>query len=122
MPKEASLAKRSPGQALMRGRDALRRQAWKEAFEHLSDADRETSLTPEDVEGFAMTAKLIGKEKESLDLLIRAHQSFIDCGEVRRAARCACWLAMSLLNTGEVAQGGGWVARGQRLLEDHKQD
>jgi DNA-binding CsgD family transcriptional regulator len=31
--------------------------------------------------------------------------------------RCAFWLAFALLNSGQVERGGGWVARGRRLLE-----
>ena len=39
-------------------------------------------------------------------------------GDVARAARCAFWLAFGLLNKGDVARGGGWVDRAQRLLDD----
>ena len=35
-----------------------------------------------------------------------------------RAARCAFWLAFGLLNNGDLARGGGWVDRAQRLLDD----
>ena len=38
------------------------------------------------------------------------------------AVRCAFWLAMVLLTSGEMAVGGGWVARSQRLLEDVPDD
>ena len=37
-------------------------------------------------------------------------------GDPARAARCAFWLAFGLLNAGELARGGGWVDRAQRLL------
>jgi len=36
---------------------------------------------------------------------------------VERAVRCAFWLAYALLNKGELARGGGWLARARRLLE-----
>ena len=35
-----------------------------------------------------------------------------------RAARCAFWLAFALLNSGDLARGGGWVDRAQRLLDE----
>jgi DNA-binding CsgD family transcriptional regulator len=39
-------------------------------------------------------------------------------GGVERAARCAFWLAFGLLNRGELARAGGWLARARRLLDD----
>ena len=41
---------------------------------------------------------------------------------MQRAARCAFWLAFGLLNRGELAPGGGWIARARRLLDDHELD
>lgn len=52
----------------------------------------------------------------------RAHQECARIGEVARAARCAFWLAFALLNNGEVARGGGWVDRAQRLLDERRLD
>src|SRR6266849_5733223 len=40
----------------------------------------------------------------------------------RGAARCAFWLGFTALIQGETAQGGGWLARGQRLLDDGRHD
>ena len=39
-----------------------------------------------------------------------------------RAARCACWLVFVLLNGGEFARAGGWLARARRLLDDGQRD
>jgi DNA-binding CsgD family transcriptional regulator len=41
---------------------------------------------------------------------------------VRRAVRCAFWLAFELMNSGETAQAGGWLARAARLLESFGPD
>ena len=41
---------------------------------------------------------------------------------MERAVRCAFWLAIGLFNRGEIARGGGWVARARRLLDDLQQD
>ena len=46
----------------------------------------------------------------------------MQAGDVARAARCAFWLAFILLNKGELASGGGWVHRAQRLLDDGQLD
>jgi DNA-binding CsgD family transcriptional regulator/tetratricopeptide (TPR) repeat protein len=39
-------------------------------------------------------------------------------GDAVRATRCAFWIAFGLLNSGELARGGGWVSRAQRLLDE----
>ena len=66
----------------------------------------------------AQASLLIGKEREGLEILARAHQSFLALGESRAAARCAFWLGFIALLGGDVAQASGWLSRAQRLLED----
>jgi DNA-binding CsgD family transcriptional regulator len=105
-----------------RGRDAFDRQAWGRAYEHLSAAAYDEPLEVEDLERLASAAYLIGHSEESSDIWTRAHQECARLGDVARAARCAFWLAFALLNSGELAKGGGWVDRAQRLLDDRKLD
>jgi DNA-binding CsgD family transcriptional regulator/tetratricopeptide (TPR) repeat protein len=50
-------------------------------------------------------------------MLERAHHEFLSRGDVEAAVRCAFWLAFLLLGGGQVERGGGWVARGRRLLD-----
>jgi DNA-binding CsgD family transcriptional regulator len=66
----------------------------------------------------AQASLLVGKEREGLEILARAHQSFLTLGESRAAARCAFWLGFIALLGGDVAQASGWLSRAQRLLED----
>ena len=94
----------------------LRRQAWSDAFSHLSTADRQEGLDPADLVELAQAAQLIGKESESAELLARAHQGFLRRGDTQRAVRCAFWLGFVALLNGEVAQAGGWLSRAERLL------
>lgn len=103
-------------QALERGRKSLRRQAWGDAFQNLSAADRDGPLEPADLEKLAQAAHLTGKEPESADLLARAHQGYLSQGEIQRAARCAFWLGFTALINGDQAQSSGWLARAERLL------
>jgi DNA-binding CsgD family transcriptional regulator len=110
------------GRGLDRGREAFDRQAWSQAYEHLSAASEEESLEVSDHERLASAAYLAGRSVESMDVWARAHQECARIGEVARAARCAFWLAFALLNGGEVARGGGWVDRAQRLLDGRKLD
>ena len=103
-----------------RGRDAFGQRAWGLAYKQLSAADREEPLEVEDLERLAAAAYLLGHSEESSDVWARAHQECARLGEVARAARAAFWLAFMLLNNGELARGGGWVDRAQRLLDERK--
>jgi DNA-binding NarL/FixJ family response regulator len=105
-----------------RGRDAFDRHAWRGAYEHLSAAARDEPLEVEDLERLASAAYLAGYGEESSDVWSQAHKECARIGELARAARCAFWLAFRLLNNGELARGGGWVDRAQRLLDDRKLD
>src|SRR5574342_254622 len=108
--------------SLAAGREAFGRHAWREAFTHLAAADRRSPLEPPDLMQLAMAAQLLGKDSESAELWERAHHGFLDLGDAERAARCAFWLAVGLLEGGEAARGGGWLARARRLLDDGKRD
>jgi len=103
-------------EALTRGRESFARWAWGDSYAYLSAADRETPLAAEDLERLAYAAHLTGKDADSEDVLTRAHQAFLSRGDPEGAARCAFWLAFGLLNSGDFARGGGWLARAQRAL------
>jgi DNA-binding NarL/FixJ family response regulator len=107
---------------LDRGRASFERRAWADAFDKLSAADRESPLAPEDLELLAAAAFLVGRDAERDEALARAHTGWLRLDEVERAARCAFWLAYGLLNRGELARGGGWLARAKRLLDDGQVD
>jgi ATP/maltotriose-dependent transcriptional regulator MalT len=102
------------------GRDAFDRQAWSRAYEHLSVAAANEPLEVDDLERLAACAYLSGRSHESSEVWADAHQQSVRIGEVARAARSAFWLAFSLLNSGEIERGGGWVDRAQRLLDDER--
>jgi DNA-binding NarL/FixJ family response regulator len=107
---------------LDRGRESFERRAWADAFERLSAADRQAPLAPEDLERLAAAAYLVGRDADCDEVLVRAHQEWLRLGGVERAARCAFWLAFGLLNRGEWARAGGWLARARRLLDDGQLD
>jgi DNA-binding CsgD family transcriptional regulator len=109
-------------EALTLGRDFFRRQAWGAAFKELSAADREAPLESNDLFALALTAHLLGHEAENSTLLARAHQGFLRDGDIKTAVRCAFWLAFSAMLKGDMAQAGGWLARGRRLLDDYEED
>jgi DNA-binding CsgD family transcriptional regulator len=107
---------------IAQGRAAFERQAWRDAYVGLSDAPTGSSQEAADLERLATAAYLIGRADESFDHWARAHQEWTRTGDVERAARCAFWLAFGLLNRGELAAGGGWVDRAQRLLDERGRD
>jgi len=108
--------------ALELGRESFARRTWAEAYARLTAADRETALGADDLERLATAAYLTGRDQESEDLLVRAHNEFLSRGDVERAVRSAFWLAFSLLSKGEAARGGGWMSRARRLLDDAHRD
>lgn len=104
--------------SLSAARRAFEQKAWATCCERMDAADREAPLEGEDLELFAMAAYLTGRDEESVELWSRAHRQFVSRGETRRAVRCAFWIGYGLLMRGESARGGGWIARGHRLLEN----
>jgi len=101
---------------LDRGREAFTRRAWTEAYVSLADADRTHPLEPGDLERLATAAYLTGHDAESADAWTRAYQVRSSARDCPGAARCAFWLAFGLLQQGERARAGAWLAQAQRVL------
>jgi DNA-binding CsgD family transcriptional regulator len=107
-----------PRKDVDRGRRAYDRRAWKDAHALLSQADRENALRAADLERLATSALLIGRSREFERTLERAYRAYRDAGDLPSAARCAFWIGFLLfLLRGETGPATGWLARGQRLLE-----
>jgi DNA-binding CsgD family transcriptional regulator/tetratricopeptide (TPR) repeat protein len=105
-----------------RGRASFAQGAWGEEYALLSAADGEAGLDLENLERLGAVAYLLGRDEEAVDVWGRVHRHSLRVGDVRRAAGCAFWSAFVLLNRGELARGGGWIHRGQRLLDDAELD
>jgi len=73
---------------------------------------------PGELERLASAAYLGGRREEAYEEWTAAHNAYTARGDVARATRCAFWIAFGLLNSGELARGGGWVDRAQRLLDE----
>jgi DNA-binding NarL/FixJ family response regulator len=97
-------------------------QKWGDVFEELSAARREGRLGVEDLERLAVAAYMIGKDIESADAWMGAHQEWLRRDQPERAASCAFWQALLLFFRGDLAPGMGWVARGRRILESGRYD
>jgi DNA-binding CsgD family transcriptional regulator len=104
--------------ALQAARQSFDRHAWGDAYAGLSAADGRGPLASEDLERLAITAQLLGRSDEVVSAGARAHVEAIREGDVERAVRCAIWMGMALMQHGEMAQAGGWLARAGRLIEE----
>lgn len=108
--------------ALEKGRRAVTRQAWGDAYSALAAADKATSLGVEDLERLAIAAYMTGQDHECAKAWTRAHHEYIRVSDPLRAARCAFWQACGLLFKGEIAPATGWIARGRRMLDQCPDD
>jgi len=118
MPRPSAVENSIAGAAaLARAREAIREKAWSTAFAEFTEAGRQASLDPGDLELLSVAAHLTGKDAESGEALARAHQGYLARGETRRAARCAGWLSFVAQLRGDRAQASGWLSRARRLLE-----
>lgn len=107
---------------LGRGRESFGRQAWADACADLSAANDASPLEPDDLVLLATAAHLVGHDDQSAAVWERAHREFLRRGDIPGAVRCASWLAFGLYLRGERARGGGWLARGRRLLDEGQHD
>lgn len=103
---------------LEQGREHYGRQRWRDAYHDLRTAAAEGPLTADDLERLATAAHLLGRDAESADAWARAHHEHLRRGDPARAVRCAFWLGFGHMQRGEMAQGGGWLARAEGLLDE----
>lgn len=108
---------------LTQARAAFDRGAWDEAYARLTAEDARAPLDAEDLQRLAEAAYLTGRDEAAEDGWTRAHQAFLERGDVRPAVRCAFWLGMVLTtDRGAEIRGGGWLARAHRLVEERVPD
>ncbi len=92
---------------------------WKATYDELSERDKMSPLEPARLLELATSAYLIGKDRESFAVLIRAHHGFVQQRDLARAGGIAARIASILTNTGDAAQAAGWMARAARLFDEN---
>lgn len=102
---------------LEEARSAYGRRAWGDAFAALRAADEEDPLAPVDLERLAVAAQLTGRGEDAVAVIERLHLRLLGDDDVCGASRWAVWLALLHFLSGRPAQGGGWMARAERLLD-----
>ena len=98
------------------GREAVQRRAWSEAYDLLSRA--ESTLAATDLELLSEAAYWSGRLEEALELRERAHKAHLDDGDRLKAAGIALRLSVDYMSKGALPLAGGWLTKGERLLED----
>jgi hypothetical protein len=104
---------------LLKAREAYERRDWTAALDQLRGMG---SLGADDTLALATAAYLTGDVDEAIRALQRGYQQMIKNEDIKGAIRFGFWVALILNLRGETAVGGGWVARGQRLLENEPDD
>ena len=104
---------------LLQAREAYERGDWVLAFDKLRGA---ADLGPKDSMALATSAYLLGNVDDAVRALQVGYQDRIRSGDSLGAVRFAFWLGLVLNLRGEMAVGGGWIARAQRLLESESED
>jgi class 3 adenylate cyclase len=99
------------------GRSALQSGQWEEARSALDEADHGDPLSPPDLELLAEAAWWAGQPDQSVEVLERAFNGYLDDGTVLEAARVAALLTYFAFRHLAFSIGAGWHAKAKRLIE-----
>lgn len=104
--------------ALERGRAAVAEHRWREACERLTEARTASAdgLAGPDLELLATASLLRGQTTAAVETMTNAHDLYLARGDTVGAARTAGWLALELLEIGDLPLSGTWISRGMRLV------
>jgi DNA-binding CsgD family transcriptional regulator len=103
------------------GRQAFEERAWATAHQRLAALGPD-ALGEQDLLALATAAFLAGDRDTADRTYQESYRRHIESGSTLAAARDTFWLGMLHNTTGNHAVGGGWVARGARLLQDAPPD
>ena len=107
--------------SLQRGREAIAKSAWRDAYSLLKEADRSETLPADDLAALGEAAWWTGRIEDCIDARERAYVSYLNGGDLPRAAMIA--LVLSHDYSGKLAHSisQGWFARAERLLEKEEE-
>jgi class 3 adenylate cyclase len=101
------------------GREALERHAWQEAYDALSEADRQGSLGGEGLHLLGQAAYWTAHGDETVEALERAFAAYMDEGDQAAASMLAFRVAEQHGMRMNFSQAGGWAARAGHLAEEN---
>ncbi|MBY5162682.1 LuxR family transcriptional regulator [Salsipaludibacter albus] len=99
-----------------RADDAWEDRRWLVVVANLESLDAAGDADADDLDRLGRALYLVGRDRDSRDLLARAHRAHLDAGSTASAVASAFWLGLLLIDGGDLARGSGWVARAERLL------
>ncbi|WP_138414865.1 helix-turn-helix transcriptional regulator [Sinomonas gamaensis] len=108
----------STSSAVDRGRTAYAARRWQDAFEELTEAERDSGLAAEDLLRLGTVAILMGHFGDGIGHLAHAHEEYLLVGDVRTASRIAAWLGIYFMAADEPAEASGWLGRTLHLLDE----
>ena len=103
-------------------RTAYVERAWQRAYDAFAAAEAERPLDAEDYHRFAVCAHLLALLPEYFAIRERAYKSLLERGDPLAAAEAALWIGVQKTVQGEVAEGGGWIARAARIVAEDGTD
>ncbi len=106
----------APADPLVAGREALARHAWPEAFDRLSQADRESQLSGADLESLALSAFFAAHADVELEVRERAFKAYEAAGDTLQAAHIAMGIARSYGYVGKRSIASAWTRRAERII------
>lgn len=98
------------------GRDALSRHVWQEAFELLSQADRDGRLSGADLEALALASFFAAHADVELEVKERAFKAHETEGNELRAAYLALDIARTYGYAGKHSIASAWTRRAERII------
>jgi class 3 adenylate cyclase len=118
MSEVGSLSPAPTGDPLQAGLHALNHHAWLEAFEQLSQADRDGQLSGADLESLSLAAFFAAQAEVQLGVKERAFKAYEAEGNVPRAAYVALDISQAFGRAGNHSIATGWTRRAERLIGD----
>lgn len=93
---------------------------WAAVFAALDAADSKPGqeLDAVSLERLATATFLSGHDRANTDAWAHCSRSHVDDGNPHEALRCAFWLAFGLMQQGDTAQAGGWLADAAQLVDE----
>jgi len=101
-----------------RGRQAAADRRWQDAVDLLSAGDAARALRGDDLDTLSEALTQTLRPLDALRARQRAHDAFVEDGDVVQAAMMAILLAIWFGARLRLSVAGGWFQRAQRLLED----
>ncbi|HEX9775781.1 MAG TPA: adenylate/guanylate cyclase domain-containing protein [Actinomycetota bacterium] len=101
------------------GREAIGRHAWREAYDLLVEAERDTPLSAADLDALADAAWWGGRMRDCIAARERAFQAYQAEGNLPRLMRAAAMIAEHYHDTHEPTIAGAWMQRATKLAEQH---